>query len=254
MRVFLDIGAHEGETVAEVVKKKYAFDRIVCFEPSIACQPKLLDIADSRVELCHYGLAGANGTAELHHAGTEAGSIYGDGGASEKITLIDAARWFSENLTGNEFLVVKTNCEGAEVDIINRLLDAGLFDRAVLFLVTFDIRNYPDQRHREVELRRRLRGARNHCFADDVMIGLTHQARVAHWLSLFGIDRPELSAEDVRRLYADAFAYYSTRSGWRERMELRLKERFGYGMLPEPIKHLLRWGKRAVGLSRERAS
>jgi len=33
-KVFLDIGAHLGETLSEIRKEQYGFDRIVCFEPS----------------------------------------------------------------------------------------------------------------------------------------------------------------------------------------------------------------------------
>jgi FkbM family methyltransferase len=256
MRVFLDIGAHEGETAAEVMKPEYGFDRIVCFEPSKTCLPKLQAIADPRIEICPFGLAGTDGTADLHDAGTQAASIYGGEGPVETVQLVDAGRWFYENLDGSEFLVVKTNCEGAEVDIIERLLDEELMQSAVLFLITFDIRNYPDQRHREALLRERLRktGLTNFCFSDDVMIGPSHQQRVAHWLHLFGIDKPNLGASAVRSRYADAFQTYSSKRGSAVMAENAFKERFAYSKWPEPVKKLLRSAKRALGLSRERVA
>ena len=46
MRIFLDIGAHTGETLNEVLKEKYAFDRVICFEPSNICMPSLKKYAD----------------------------------------------------------------------------------------------------------------------------------------------------------------------------------------------------------------
>ena len=33
MKIFLDIGSHMGQTLREVTKEKYAFDKIVGFEP-----------------------------------------------------------------------------------------------------------------------------------------------------------------------------------------------------------------------------
>ena len=41
MKIFLDIGSHIGQTLQEVTKEKYAFDKIVCFEPSSFCLDKL---------------------------------------------------------------------------------------------------------------------------------------------------------------------------------------------------------------------
>ena len=256
MRVFLDVGSHVGETIAEVAEPKYGFERIVCFEPSLACLDELnkLAVADDRIEICPFGLSDRTMTVKLANAGTLGGSVFATGGEVETVELVDAAQWFRDNLDPEDLVVVKTNCEGSEVDILNRLLDQGLLERATTFLVTFDIRDYPEHRHKEIEVRRRLAasGLANYCFSDDVMIGTTHEKRLAHWLHLFGIDRPELSVADVRRIYGDKFRRYAAKSGKRERLEQSLKERFGYSALPEPIKAILRGLKRLFGLSRER--
>ena len=37
MKIFIDIGPHIGQALPEVTKEKYAFDKIVCFEPSSFC-------------------------------------------------------------------------------------------------------------------------------------------------------------------------------------------------------------------------
>ena len=37
MKIFLDVGAHIGETVKIVLDPKYGFDAIYCFEPSEEC-------------------------------------------------------------------------------------------------------------------------------------------------------------------------------------------------------------------------
>lgn len=256
MRVFLDIGSHVGESVWEVVKPKYGFDRIVCFEPASSCLPELerLRTDDPRIEICPFGLSDENKTMEMHNAGSLSGSVFAQEGPVETIRLVDAADWFESNLAADDFVVAKTNCEGSEVDIVNRLLDRGQLERVVTFLVTFDIRDYREFRHKEGELRRRLKqsGLTNYCFSDDVMIGTTHEKRLAHWLSLFGVDRPELGADEVKRRYAASFRDYSRRSGRRQRLEQAVKDRISYAAFPEPLKAMLRAVKRAAGLSRER--
>jgi hypothetical protein len=154
----------------------------------------------------------------------------------------------------DDFVVVKTNCEGSEVDIVNSLLDRGLMAMPVTFMITFDIRNYRQHRHKEADVRRRLKaaGIDNACFSDDVMIGTTHEKRLAHWLGLFGIDEPRKSKGELRRERAEVFHRYASKSGRRQRIESRMKELVSYSSLPEPVKTLLRTIKRAAGLSRER--
>jgi len=255
VRIFLDIGSHMGETVLEVQQPRYGFDRIICFEPASPCWPALEAIAskDPRVQICKFGLGSADATIALHNPGHEGASIIGGDGPVETVQIVDAANWFRNNLHSTDFIVAKTNCEGAEVAIINRLLDEDLFDWAVTFLVTFDIRHFPEHRAEEGTLRGRLRRTRlqNFCFSDDVMIGTTHQRRIAHWLHLFGIDSREGRSE-VERKYAVNFTRYSRRRGLFHRWEHALKDRFGYSSLPEPVKAALRSSKRRLGFSRER--
>jgi FkbM family methyltransferase len=255
VRVFLDIGSHMGETVVEAQQARYGFDRIICFEPASPCWPTLEAITknDPRVEICKFGLGSTDATIELHNPGHEGASIIGGEGPIERVQIVDAVSWFRSNLHSTDFMVAKTNCEGAEVAIINRLLDDDLFGWAVTFLVTFDIRHFPEHRGEEAKLRMRLRrsGLRNFCFSDDVMIGTTHQRRIAHWLHLFGIDSGEGRAE-VEQKHAANFTRYSSRRGLHHRWEHVLKDRFGYSSLPEPIKSVLRASKRGLGFSRER--
>ena len=37
MKISLDVGSHKGETLKEVIKSKYNFEKIYCFEPSKKC-------------------------------------------------------------------------------------------------------------------------------------------------------------------------------------------------------------------------
>lgn len=256
MRVFLDIGAHVGQTVAEAAKRKYAFDRIVCFEPASVCIPMLeaLREADPRIEICPFGLGDRNRVVQLYGAGGLGASVFECRGDAETIELVDVAKWFRENLLEGDFVVVKTNCEGGEIDIVNRLLDESLFSSIVSFLITFDIRNYPTHQHKEIELRRRLAKSpvKNYCFSDDAMMGTRHERGIAHWLHLFGVDRPELSRDEVRDIYRANFRKYAAKSGRRQRIEHWAKQRFNYHSFPEPVKSVLRSLKHNLGLDQTR--
>lgn len=260
MRTFLDIGSHFGETVEVVLDPSLGFDRVVAFEPSKACLAKLEEIAarDSRLQICPFGLLDHDAELTLHNPGHVGASIYAgsmhEGETTERIVLKNAADWLRQNTTENEFIVAKLNCEGSEVAIVNSWLDAGLMGRMVSTLITFDILEFPDLAYQESNLRKRLRaaGLQNVSFSEDVMIGTTHERRIRHWLSTFGLDRPSLSRDRVERDFADAFRRYSGRSGTFSRLEHRFKQRFGYDRLPMPAKRLLRDLKRLTGRNRER--
>jgi hypothetical protein len=56
VKVFLDVGAHEGSSLHAVRDPKYGFDRIYCFEPSGSCWPALEAVSDQRVRVCRFGL------------------------------------------------------------------------------------------------------------------------------------------------------------------------------------------------------
>ncbi|SVD39069.1 uncharacterized protein METZ01_LOCUS391923, partial [marine metagenome] len=120
MKIFLDIGSHIGETLPEVTKKKYAFDKIVCFEPSSYCLDELKRFAaeDDRIIICEFGLSNRNQEVELFLPGTEAGSIYKDENPSlnshevaneaitkerEIIKLREAKEWFKKNTDADDY-------------------------------------------------------------------------------------------------------------------------------------------------------
>ena len=81
MKIFLDIGSHIGQTLQEVTKEKYAFDKIYCFEPSLLCIESLEKIAsnDSRITICKFGLSNKNQDAELFLPGSQGGTIFEGG-------------------------------------------------------------------------------------------------------------------------------------------------------------------------------
>ena len=262
MKIFIDIGAHIGETLHEVAKEKYAFDKIIGFEPSSFCLDELKKIAleDDRIEICEFGLSNRNQDVELFLPGTQSGSIYKEEDHSvdkeevETIKLRDACEWFESNTNADDYVVVKTNCEGSEVDILDSLLDGNIMKNIYCFLITFDIRNYEEFQHREVEIRKRLKkeNLTNFCFSDNVMIGTSHEKRIENWLKLFGIDSQNKDVDSLRKSYKKEFLKYSRKSGFFSRWEIRIKRIFDYSNFPDWFKDILRFFKRILRLNRDR--
>ena len=271
MKIFIDIGSHIGETLQEVTKTKYSFDKIYCFEPSIYCIDELQKFADqdSRIIICDFGLSKGNQDAELFQPGSLGGTIVKGGTPDlgkehdqsfredrgvEKIKLRDANEWFKENVSVDDLIVVKTNCEGSEVDILDSLIDGSFMDNIYSFLVTFDIREHKEFQYREIEVRKRLKEQKikNFCFSDDVMVGFTHEERIANWLQLFGVDSENKDVSSLREKFHQAFLKYSSKNGIFVRWEIRLKRDLNYKLLPSWLKKILSLIKGAFGLHRER--
>lgn len=263
MRIFLDVGAHVGDTVEEVIKPEYRFDRIVAFEPSAACLPSLKAIAasDPRVQIVQAGLSNRDGKASLFQAGSVAGSVVGEldatidhGDTVEHVELIEAGPWLAANTGEQDLVVMKLNCEGSEVDVIENLLDTDMLKRLYVLMVSWDIRMYPGGLARERALRKRLKasGLDNCCSSDDGMIGPSHGLRIAFWLKNFGLTDAENNPQALRAKYAAAFARFSRSTGRLHRLEHAFKQRISYDAFPLPIRRALQGVKRGLGLNRER--
>ena len=271
MKIFIDIGSHIGQTLHEVTKAKYAFDKIYCFEPSMHCIKSLEKIAetDSRIIICNFGLSNQTQDAKLFLPGSQGGTIFEseiddsagvseetseNNGEVEKIKLRDANEWFEENINPADYIVVKTNCEGSEVDILDSLIDGKFMKNIYIFLVTFDIRENPKYQYRELEVRKRLKQQieKNFCFSDDVMIGRSHEKRIENWLRLFGVDTDIQDVKLLRNKYKKIFLQYSNKNGFMVRWETKLKRNLRYTIFPNWIKVALRSFKRIMGLNRDR--
>ncbi|MEI2637402.1 MAG: FkbM family methyltransferase [Microthrixaceae bacterium] len=185
-RVFLDVGAHVGETLAVVIDRRWGFDRIYCFEPSPDCWEAIESLADDRVELSHFGLWSSDTTMELHDSGEIGASLFetkalGDG--ATRVELHDATEWFADNVSHSDQVVMKLNCEGAECEVLDRLLDSGEIHKVDELVVHFDVRKVPGMEHREAITRHRLEAAGVHYdSADEVFFGRNVTEKTANWL------------------------------------------------------------------------
>jgi FkbM family methyltransferase len=212
MKVFLDVGAHKGSSLNAVRDPKYGFDRVYCFEPAHGCWPALEAVADDRVTICRFGLWNATRQHPLYDPGSSGASIFADKfkeqPADEMAQFVRATDWFRENLAAGDEVYMKLNCEGAECDIAEDLLDSGELARVRSVMIDPDVRKIPSQEHRERELGERLgeAGLTNYFMERDVMIGDTHRERIQNWLRVAGAERrsPRAQALQVAYIVAEA--------------------------------------------------
>ena len=203
MRIFIDVGAHYGETLHVALDPKWGFDRIYSLEPASACQSALRAFRDRRVIVGQVALSNRDGTATLHGAGLLGGSLYSDKKQiataverveTETVPLVRATDWFRKLPDAEIFL--KFNCEGGEADIIEDLLDSGEIKRVTSIYVDFDIRKVASQAHRQAEIERRLHDAGIRYVTTDEIGGTN--AGVTTWLTR---DCPTVPTAAGTRLY-----------------------------------------------------
>jgi FkbM family methyltransferase len=191
VKVFLDVGAHIGETLSVVRGAEWAFDRIVCFEPAPGCWPALTMRPDPRVELCRFGLWHRNDRVLLYNPGHVGASMSADKDVVADATTCDfrdAAAWFQDNIDADDHVYAKINAEGAEADIVDRLARTGQLSKIDHLLIHFDIRKVPSLCVREPQMRRQLQDSGvEYQTADDIGFGGVRRG-TRNWLKWTAAD------------------------------------------------------------------
>lgn len=189
MVIFLDVGAHTGETLDVVLHPRLAIDRVYAFEPATVCQKILRGYRDPRLTVLEYGLSNETRTASLHGGGLLGASVYadkhqhGDATSVESIQLQRASDWLRDHTNSDDRILLKLNCEGSECDVLEDLLTApDLLPRLQSIYVDFDVRKIPSQASREDGVRRALTAAGVPFLTpDDTEIGGAAAVRI--WLA-----------------------------------------------------------------------
>ena len=185
--MFIDVGGHLGETLEEAVRPKWRFDRLYVVEPASVCLPSIERFADQRVQIVHAGWGPTDATAELHDPGEIGASIHAGKALTvqvETIQVLDAGAWCAENLRDSDEVWLKVNCEGAECDVLDRVIDAGQMSRIDHLVVHFDVEKIPGMEHRSDDLRRRLDASGVEWIeARSILFGRSHALKTANWLS-----------------------------------------------------------------------
>jgi len=165
-RVFLDIGAHHGQTIELLLRPRFKVDHIFGFDPSPLCH----DILDRKfgtnpkVTIVKVGLWSSECEMDLHNEGSQGGTVHADYQTTcnpkprvTRCRFVKASDWFRENVSEDDEVFLKLNCEGSECDIISDLLDTGEYRKVKATFVDFDVRKSPSQQHKEKELRERMK-------------------------------------------------------------------------------------------------
>jgi len=165
-RIFLDVGAHHGQTIELLLQSRFRIDHIVGFDPSPICHD-ILDkkFADNpKVTIVKTGLWSKDCEMDLHNEGSQGGTVHEDYQTTcnpeirvTKCQFVRASDWFRDNVSADDEVFLKLNCEGSECEVISDLLDSGEYDKVKATLVDFDVRKSPSNKHKEDELLERTR-------------------------------------------------------------------------------------------------
>lgn len=187
--IFVDVGSNIGQTLEEVTKPTYHWDSILAFEPD-PVPFKIVHRAYPDVATYAVGLSDHIGIETLYGDNSNIGaSIYSTKTDIDSSIHQQVPVWEASSVIGPlQDVVLKLNCEGAEVPILNNLLDTGAIDRCINIMVDFDIRRCAGFEGAEQIVRARL-DAHNvpYHLCEHVMIGATHQDRIRHWLTTTGV-------------------------------------------------------------------
>lgn len=190
--IFLDIGSHNGQTLEEVTDPKYGFDLICAFEP----MPEQYMILGERfgllpnVELCNFGLSDRTERMPVYGANTicEA-SVYAtkadvDSSVVTECDFMEATRFFRGRVPKDETVIVKMNCEGSEVPILNNLMDSGEIWKITAMTFDLDILRCAGHEHEADELLARMAsiGFDRYQISGEAFIQGTHREKIAEWL------------------------------------------------------------------------
>ena len=189
-KIFLDVGAHIGETLTIALEDLYGFDKLYCFEPVTECCDVIRTLKDTRVEVCEYGLWNENCTRKIYKPKSAGGSLFEDKFGvkvpSRDIKLVKASEWFNQNLKEEDTTYLKLNCEGAECAILDDLLETGEYKKINVLMVDFDVRKIPSQKHLMNEMKAKLHTADipKIFYVDEYNLGRgTHSCFTHFWLN-----------------------------------------------------------------------
>ena len=162
MKIFLDVGAHAGETAKAVLTSKHHFDKIYCFEPQKKIINELKQIESEKVIINNYGLFNTNCKKNVYYKDrTDGGSMYRDKFKkilnTEECDFVSASEWFAENIKDEDDVTLKINCEGAECDIMDDLFSSEEYKKITALIIDFDVRKIKSQKHREQEIREKIK-------------------------------------------------------------------------------------------------
>lgn len=203
--VFLDCGSHTGQTLDEVIKPQYGFKSIIGFEPMPVQFAELVTkYSDPRIHLFNHGLVDRTETMNIYGSNSicEASLYPGKRDVDENVVtpcaMVEASEFFREHISADDRNILKLNCEGAEIPIMNNLIDSGEVWKLAHVMLDFDCRYIEGQQHLEGELLQRLGdiGFNRYTLCDDNP-HIAHIDKVAYWLPVVDSGQPDPQGRNV---------------------------------------------------------
>lgn len=216
MKIFIDVGGHMGQTLEAVIDPIYSFDKIYCFEPSKLCFQKIQEIKDLRIEAFNCGLLDVQKKIFLNYPGSEAASIFPTHSAyktpsytenfekRELCDFISVSDFFINNITMDDYVVMKLNCEGSECSIIRSLLASNQYKKISNVLIDFDVVKIPTLSHLKDEIIDLINYEKKvYHFPEDVQYGAgSHFGGIKQWLNITN-ERDKKITSYAKSLYWD---------------------------------------------------
>jgi FkbM family methyltransferase len=156
-KIFIDVGAHIGESLEEGLRDVYKFDAIHCIEPSKFGNQKLTKYKDKRIILHKIGVADYNGTAKLYGSGAVGASLFEDKkqlwNKTEEVAVTKFSDWLNKNIPEASSCFIKINIEGSEIAILREILQSIKKEYIKSILLSIDVYKVPSLKkyHKEFE-------------------------------------------------------------------------------------------------------
>jgi len=199
-KIFLDIGSHIGETLEEVIKPQHNCDLVFGFEPITECCDVInKNFINDKLIVNNFGLYKEDCEKIVYYNKSKfyggnldiGGSIYEDkidrkpnpNDRDDKLcSFKDVGKWFKDNITKDDYVMVKINVEGAECDIIERLIESEEYDKIDRLLIDFDCRKIPSQKHRQQEVENLLTSLNKKNYITYFPRGSSHGERIGNFI------------------------------------------------------------------------
>jgi len=223
MKIFLDVGAHEGQSLLSIQEPKYAFDIIYCFEPVKKLHTKLNEIAagQKNIVLLKYGLWNKTASQKIYSPGTVAGSVFlghqdVDPHDFELCEFVNASDWFKKHITPEDEVYVKLNCEGAEAGILLDLLTSGEIFKIRNVMIDFDVRKVKGLESVRQDVLDKFKAAnfKSYSLCEDVMRGPTHLIRIQSWLDQAGANETGIKSRAAQFAHSFKMVISGKRKGY----------------------------------------
>jgi FkbM family methyltransferase len=202
-KIFIDVGGFDGGSSCAALDPLFGFDVVYCFEPVASCCEHIdAAITSKRFRLVRAGLLDKTTTMPVYGTGTLGASIYPDApsggvhGGVEESAFIRASEFFQENIKDDDRVWMKLNCEGAEIAILNDLLNSGEATKLEEVLIDYDAAKIPSMQHQVELLEARLATAPfKYHYPPEVQYGMvTHFGGIRNWLLVSGAAEPSVIA------------------------------------------------------------